>query len=252
MKPARICGAAFVALLAIAAADTARAGVVFTDTTFNPADYISSPVYTSDVSASIVPAFSPGQLQFTSTFTAPGNPPTYTVAEAEINSTFSYSPASQGAISSIDASVFKNIATSFSASGFGNTFRPTTEQDGIFYLAAIPGLTFTGPNEPGGTGFLSFSQSGLTASDFLSFDFATGTFGTGNPNFDGDPLTFGLTQLTDIAIDQTGNLITQFQNLSFDIHGIPEPGSLTLLGAALVSFGFGARRKSSRAAAKPE
>src|SRR5215831_8316572 len=95
----------------------AAADVIFTDTTFNPANYVSSPVFSSDPSASIVSTFSPGQLQFTSTFTAPGNPPTYTVAEGLVNTTFTYNPLTPGAISSIDASVFKNIATSFSATG---------------------------------------------------------------------------------------------------------------------------------------
>jgi hypothetical protein len=84
---------AFGSLLAIVAgAGPAAADVIFTDATFNPANYASSPIYTTDPSASIVPTFSPGQLQFTSTFTLPGNPPTYTVAEGFVNTTFTYNP----------------------------------------------------------------------------------------------------------------------------------------------------------------
>src|SRR5215471_3227372 len=90
----------------LAGSAPAAANVIFTDTTFNPANYVWSPVFSSDPSASIVPTFSPGQLQFTSTFTAPGNPPTYTVAEGLVNATFTYNPLTQGAMSSIDASVF--------------------------------------------------------------------------------------------------------------------------------------------------
>jgi len=63
-------------LLAIAAgAAPAAAGVMFTDNTFNLADYMASPTYTLDLSASIVYSSPAGTLQFTSTFTATGSPP---------------------------------------------------------------------------------------------------------------------------------------------------------------------------------
>jgi hypothetical protein len=251
MKPARICGAAFVALLAVAAADTALAGVAFTDMTFNLGNYSPSPTYSSDPSASIVYSSVPGTLTFNVTFTSSGEE--FIVAQGLVNTTFAYDPLTQGAISTIDASVFKNLtldAGTITSTSYGNTFHPTILQDGIYYVGAIPGPDLT--CSPCSTGYNELAQTGLTAADFVSYDFATGTYGTANPNFAGDPMLFGLTQMFSIDLTVTATAEAQYQDLVLDINTIPEPASLALLGAALVGFGFGSRRKSSRAAAKPE
>ena len=76
---------------------------------------------------------------------------------------------------------------------FGNTFRPTILQDGTYYLAAIPGPSFN--SAPNSTGYHLLSHVGLMATDFVSFDFTTGAFGTSNPNFGGDPMLLGLSQI---------------------------------------------------------
>jgi hypothetical protein len=182
-------------------------------------------------------------LQFTSTFT--NSATLINVAQGLVNTLFSYNPLFQGAITSIDTSVLKNISVDYTLTGGGNTFRPTIEQDGVFYLAAIAGATFDGPNAPAGTGFLTFSQTGLKATDFLSYDFSTGTFGSANPNFDGDPLLFGLTQISGVASfdGSPGHLVTQYQDLAFDIHTAPEPSTIALFGAALFGLAGFARRK---------
>jgi len=94
------------------------------------------------------------------------------------------------------------------------------EQDGLFYLAAIPG-----PLTPG---YHTFSQADLTASDFTLFDFATGTFGSGHPNFAGNQILFGLAQG---GFSDTPNLQTEtdYDNLNLSIRSVPETSSKLLL-----------------------
>jgi hypothetical protein len=170
----------------------------------------------------------------------------YETAQGLANETFRYNPLTQGAITSIDASVMKDLTVDFSVVGsgsIGNTFRPTILQDGTYYMAAIPGPSLS--TFPSSTGYNLLAQAGLKAADFVSFDFTTGTFGTGNPNFGGDPMLFGLTQITTHGHGvYSGQVIAQYQDLSFDIHAaaVPEPRPLALLGAALLGFvGFAGR-----------
>ena len=233
-------GAAFALALGVA---PAFADVVFTDTTFNLANYSFSPQATSPAGTLSITSSS-GVLQTTATFT--NSATAINVAQGLVNNGFSYNPLTQGAITGIDTSVLKNISTDFTLTGGGNTFRPTVEQGGVFYLAAIAGATFNGPNAPGGTGFTNFSATGLQATDFLSYDFSTGTFGSANPNFaGGGTLLFGLTQISGVGSfsGSPGQLITQYQDLSFDIHAVPEPSTLLLFGATLLGLGWLYRRR---------
>jgi len=99
-----------------------------------------------------------------------------------------------------------------------NTFRPLIEQDGTFYLAAISG--------PPASGYNTISATGLGASDFTQFDFSTFAFGTGHPNFAGDPMLFGLSQLS----AQSGgvdNLRVEidYDNLRLSVHNAPDSGA---------------------------
>ena len=155
------------------------------------------------------------------------------MAQGLLNSVFTYDPSAQGAITSIAASVSKELILSIPGP-FRSAFHPTIFQDGTYYIASIDDPnTYIGPIT---TGYVPLSQSGLTATDFLSFDFLTGSFGGANPNFDGDPIILGLTQMGTIN-NAAGQNIANYQTLSFTIAtAVPEPCSLALLGAGLLSF----------------
>ena len=229
------------AVATLAGITSAAADVVFTDNTFAAIGNYSGPSFTSDPGlATITYNNASNQLQFISTFNNPATADT--VAQALVNSTFTYNPLTQGTITDIDASVLKTISSTISGTGLGNHFYPTIEQGGVFYLATIAGPTFNGP---GGTGPNTLSQNGLTASDFVAYNFSTGMFGTVNPNFAGGLMTFGLTQISGTGgPDTTGNITTEYTNLSIDIVNVPvpEPASVTLFGGALLAFAAIRRR----------
>jgi hypothetical protein len=147
-----------------------------------------------------------------------------------IDNHLSYNPSTQGAILSISASVDKDLTTAgnFTSGTAGNTFRPMIEQDGNFYLAATAGPTFT---SPGTTNYSTISQAGLSASDFVLYDFSTGTFGVTNPNFSGDPILFGLGQITSFNPSTLATI--DYDNLDFTVSQTPLPAALPLFATGL-------------------
>jgi hypothetical protein len=226
-------------LVAPAFADT-----VFTDGTFNLANYPATATYASTPSIVLTYDQCPtcgnpngtGNTALQIFFSMPnGGSSVFGL----LNNTFSYSPATQGAITSIDASVDKDISLSVPANPaniFSNTFFPFIEQDGTFYIAGILGPNFTG----GSTGYLTLAQTGLTADDFFSYSFATDTVGAANPNFSGDPILFGLLQATTYGSTITGEV--DYDNLDYVIH-TPEPSTLLLLALGLTGLAFVSRRR---------
>ena len=224
------------ALLAMAA--PAMANLTFTDGTFDPANYTATVVFLTDPANS---SFVSGQC------TVCGNPPglgqffsmnvTTTPAgvlfgaETLINNGFSYDPSTQGPITSITASVDKNLGVNIQSSG-GNTFRPTIEQGGVFYAAAIPGPTLNTVPGGGFTGYNTIANT-LTAADFVQYDPTTSTFGTAHPNFAGGAMLFGLTQ--QFGSNAMETITAEYDNLSFVI-ATPEPAGMLVLGAGFAGL----------------
>ena len=227
----------------------AQADTVFTDSSFNLSDYtqigpyldFGSPSTTGSMTASqCTSCGNPGDaLQITSSVTTAAG---FAGDMVLLNTGFTYDPQTQGALGSISVSTEKQV----SSPNFGFTvtpsFWPVIEQDGILYAATIPGTPIALPS-PGASPWQTLSASGLTAADFTNIDLSTWTLsGTASPNFDGDPLTFGLAQLTEFS-GASGSFISTYDNLSFDLT-IPEPSTagLAVLGLA----GLGAVRWSRR------
>jgi hypothetical protein len=235
MKALAILGVTLLTLTARATTTT------FTDNTFNlAANYSETAVFTTSSSDSVTfdqcaTCGNPGQaLQIQMNLPTAGD----FASIGFINNGFVYNPATQGAISSIDASVDKDIITNLpvnpSAPPFNNTFRPTIEQDGLFYEAPIAGPGYQG----GTTGYNTISHTGLVATDFIQFDFATGTFGSGHPDFGGHQMLFGLTQITQF-LGTPVKFEADYDNLNLTIRSVPDSGDTIVLllgsvGALLV------------------
>jgi PEP-CTERM motif len=245
---------------ALAMATPASAGTTFTDSTFNLANYQTSAQLLTGTGTSLVPSQcalcgNPGSaLQIIGTFPTSPTSGGFDVAEqAFVNTSFSYNPLTMGAITSLSASVDKNLAANIPSgpTPFTNTFHPTIEQNGIFYFASIPGPPLLLNNGVGGqTGYNTIS-GGLTAADFTEFDFTTGLSDGTNPNFAGAPMLFGLTQV--FSASTAGEIATaQYDNLSFAINGVPEPSTWAMMLLGFAGLGFVAyrrRRKPALAAA---
>jgi len=245
LKTTLIAAAALLALPGFALAGV----VVFDDGTFDPANYSDTTVFTSGVGTTInadqcAACGDPGQaLQILISF--PGG--AASAAQGYVNNTFSYDPLTQGAITALDASVDKD--TTFNPAPTGtltSTFRPLIEQGGNFYLAAIPvTAAFTG----GTTGYVTASGSGLTASSFVEYDFSTGAFGSGNPNFAGGPLLFGVAQISSDNLPEALEVDYDNLNLTLTTAAVPEPATwaMMLVGCG----GIGAAMRSRRKRAGP-
>ena len=210
-------------------------------------NYSVSPEYTSNATLTYNFCASCGQggvpgLQITLSSTGTGSDPGVG-AIAFINNTFSYNPAA-GSVLSISASVDKILTDSIINPGAGNTFRPTIEQGGNYYLAAIPGPSI--PPASDTTGWNTLAASGLQSLNFEEYDFSTGSFVAAFPNFSGGPMLFGLTQT--FTNPGTFDATAIYDPLTITLTTVPEPSTWAMLALGFAGIGVAARRSARRRA----
>ena len=149
-----------------------------------------------------------------------------------------YDPGVQGAINSLSISLQKNL-TSTIVGPFGNTIRPLIQQNGNYYLASMSLADVTGPTTTGyrtGTGTFN-------ASDFTLYDFTTGAFGVGNPNFASGVVKFGIGQIG--TVSSAGNTFADYDNFNIRLAtgAVPEPATWGMMILGLGAAGYAMRRR---------
>ena len=245
--------AALVAALLSPFAGTARADTtVLSDGTFN--DTTAAPIFTQSTGGTISATVcvscgtgnSPGPaIQGLFDFTSPGvSGSTFPSTTGMIDNLLSYTPALQGAITSIDVTADKNVTLIGATPGFQlNGFNLLIEQDGKFYRASGngPNIGFTCTSSNCSSGFKAASAMGLTASAFGLYDFATNTSDTSvHPNFAGDAITFGVFFANPSDIGAGKSVTAVYDNLSFTIQSTPSvPGPIAGAGVPGLIFASG-------------
>jgi hypothetical protein len=242
---------ALTAVAFLGAADCARASVTFADTTFDLsgyalASYQNNPATTfTAAQCAACGNNSPQALAITTSFPAGG-----ALTIGFINTAFVYDPTTQGAIDSLFAFVSKDLTTSLPGST-GNAFRPLIQQGGSYYMATINGASVIGPTT---TGFRDFFGI-LSAASFNRYDFGTGAFLAGNPNFTAGAMRFGLAQFSANLPAGTDSSI-RYDTLFFDITStpplaaaVPEPATWAVMIAGFGLTGATLRRRRAVLAA---
>ncbi len=226
---------AFVFALGVSiSASNAFATVIISDSTFNDSDWTATVAASTGGSSQTAlqnaSGGNPGAYRFM-THTLPGHS---SIAVVHFFQPETYTPSTQGAITSLDYSEDRiQFNPPFNGAAIGAT--PLLEQGGVFFFG--PDITYTS------TAWTTLSLTGLTAANFSS--------GSNHPDFSasGTTIMFGyLRSNTNIADQQ---IITQhgIDNWSFTIHNavqsVPDSGGmpLPLLGLLAISiFGYLSRK----------
>ena len=236
----------FGAGLAITASTIAALATTLTDNTFGSVTTISHPGAPDAVINTLTPCPSCGNppgagLQATADYTAATASGSIISAIGFIDTSLSYNPSTLGSIAAISVSYDRLVTSNFGTS-IGLTVRLIIEQGGNDYVTAI--------NDPGtdfGDVWHNLSVSGLKASNFSLFNFATGVGGSAHPDFGGSQITFGIAAL--LATEAGEMRTANYDNLNIDIAQTPLPATLPLFATGLGALGlFGWRRKRKTAA----
>ena len=199
----------------------ASGGVTFTDSTLDPSNY-SIQTWKSDPGIQITvqqtqTGGNPGQaLQLLYAFPAiSGNSMVGLTRQS-----FSYDPATQGAIQSVSFSVDKYFTYTGCLTCYvsDNTARLLVLQNGVYYIATI--------NIPGNGGnYIPASATGLEANDFGLFDFTTGNLNMSiNPNFSSGVMQFGLASRYLFQFSAPATADVRYKNLTIDVQSAAPAG----------------------------
>ena len=234
---------------------TMASTVVFTDNTLNLANYtITNSLINNGGPITITPAQSgtvgnpaPGlQITFTSDGASALNASSFLLF---VNNTFTYNPATQGAITSLNFSNDRFVdGGGLNALGLTTSSRFVIFQGGNLYYATI-----LDPN--GGHTFQSWfttSATGLLATDFSLFNPATQALNTSlHPDFSaaGGVASFGFANRLSVGTPTPFalNAVFDFDNVSVSVNPTPEPATWGLI---VIGIGFLAMLKNWRAGAR--
>jgi len=162
-----------------------------------------------------------------------------------INSAATWNPSTQGAIDTVDLGIDVTLFSGVPGFSDGQGFGIALQQGGQIFGNgfAVTGLQNT---------FNARTILGAGQANFGLVDPSTGsTDFTTNPDFStsGSPISFGFAVANSGGSPASGTT-AGYDNLSLTVNlveeppvGIPEPGTLTLLGLGLAGLGFARRRK---------